>query len=93
MFNEIQWTSSLAQSIAVSSLANFKYIALSTENSRPWEDISRQVIKEYPNILWGPKCYDRLHKIPLLVPNQGQNNPDNCTPSNFSKLYSNTFLP
>jgi hypothetical protein len=53
----------------------------SMELSSSWEAASCAATQKYPNILWNPKVYYRVHKTPPR-----QINPNHTTPFHFSKI-------
>jgi hypothetical protein len=53
------------------------------ELSPSWEAASRSAIQECPKILWNPKVYYRVHKIPIL----SQVNPIHTAPSIPPKVH------
>jgi hypothetical protein len=53
---------------------------------------TRQATQEFPNILWNPKFYCRVHNIPPLDHILRQINPFHTTPSYFFKIHFNITL-
>jgi hypothetical protein len=63
------------------------------ELSPSWEATSCAATQEFPNVLWSPKVYCRVHKSPPLVPILSQFNEVHITSSYLSKIYLNINLP
>jgi hypothetical protein len=65
----------------------------STELNHSWGAASCAANQEFPNILWNPKFYCRVHKSPPLVPVLNQINPVHINPSCLTKIHFNIVRP